>query len=117
MSISNTSTFQYIELICYPLSSSSCGYSANNNNGFYCYKTAGGYSNMVLGTDWSISTDASTGYPAMTHLDPGSNNLTYNLNNVMLEESYRRLYPVIRDTNNIILGGPTGWNIHNSVEH
>ena len=32
----------------------------------------------------------------------------------MLEESYRRIYPVIRDTNNIILGGSTGWNIQNS---
>ena len=29
----------------------------------------------------------------------------------MLEETYRRIYPVIRDTNNIILGG---WNIQNS---
>ena len=32
----------------------------------------------------------------------------------MLEESYRRIYPDIRDTNNIILGGSTGWNIQNS---
>ena len=32
----------------------------------------------------------------------------------MLEENYRRLYPVIRDTNNIMLGGSTGWNIQNS---
>ena len=69
ISITNTSTFQYIVLLCYPLSNLSCGYSTNNNNGFYCYKTAGGYSNMVLGTDWSISTDASTGYPAVTCLD------------------------------------------------
>ena len=32
----------------------------------------------------------------------------------MLEESYRRVYPVIRDPNNIILGGSAGWNIQNS---
>ena len=32
----------------------------------------------------------------------------------MLEESYRRIFPVVRDTNNIILGGSTGWNIQNS---
>ena len=32
----------------------------------------------------------------------------------MLEESYRRLFPVVRDTNNIILGGSSGWNIQNS---
>ena len=32
----------------------------------------------------------------------------------MLEENYRRLYPVIRDTNNIMLGGSTGWNIQNA---
>ena len=69
ISITKTSTFQYIVLICYPLSNSSCGYSSNNNNGFYCYKTAGGYSNLVLNTDWNISTDSSTGYPAITYLD------------------------------------------------
>ena len=110
ISIPNTSTFKYIVLICYPLSNSSCRYSINNNNGFYYYKTAGGYSNLVLNADWNISTDSSTGYPAITYLD-STNNLTYNLNNLMLEESYRRIYPVIRDTNNIILGG---WNIQNS---
>ena len=32
----------------------------------------------------------------------------------MLEESYRRIFPVVRDTNNIMLGGSTGWNIQNS---
>ena len=32
----------------------------------------------------------------------------------MLEESYRRIYLVIRDTNNIILGGSSGRNIQNS---
>ena len=69
---------------------------------------------MVLGTDWSNSIDASTGYPAVTYLDAGSNNLTYNLNNLLLEESYIRVYPVIRDTNNTMIGGSSGWNIQNS---
>ena len=32
----------------------------------------------------------------------------------MLEESYRMIYPVIRDINNIMIGGSTGWNIQNS---
>ena len=32
----------------------------------------------------------------------------------MLEESYRRIYPVIRDTNTIMIGGSSGWNIQNS---
>ena len=54
----------------------------------------------------NISTD-STGYPAIAYID-STNNLTYNINNLMLEESYRRIYPVIRDTNNIMIGG---WNI------
>ena len=88
----------------------------HNNNGFYCYKTAGGYSNLVLNTDWNISTDSSTGYPVITYLD-STNNLTYNLNNLMSEESYRRIYPVIRDTNNIIIGGSTGWTIQIQVVH
>jgi len=113
-SITNTSSFQYIVLISYPLSNSSCGYSTNNNNGFYCYKTAGGYSNLVLNSDWSVATDSSTGFPAITYLDSGSNNLTYNLNNLMLEEMYRRIYPTVHDTNNLFLGSTSGWNISNS---
>ena len=36
ISITHTSAFQYIVLICYPLSNSICGYSTNNYNGFYC---------------------------------------------------------------------------------
>ena len=32
----------------------------------------------------------------------------------MLEECYRTLYTVVRDTNDIMLGGNTGWNIQNS---
>ena len=95
------------------MSDYSCGYSTNNNNGIYCYTTAGEYSNLVLNTDWNISTDSTTGFPAITHLD-STNNLTYNLNNLMLEESYRRILPVVRDTNSIILGGSTGWKIQNS---
>ena len=78
ISITNASSFQCIVLICYPLSNSSCGYSTNNNNGFYCYKTAGGYSNLVLSTDWNISTDSSTGYPAITYLDSTNNLLMCN---------------------------------------
>ena len=38
ISITNTSTFQYVVLIWYPLSNSSCGYSTNTTNKFYCYK-------------------------------------------------------------------------------
>ena len=32
----------------------------------------------------------------------------------MLEESYRRIYPVEHDTNNLLLGSTSGWNISNS---
>ena len=32
----------------------------------------------------------------------------------MLEESCRRVYPVIRYTNNIMLSGSSGWKIQNS---
>ena len=38
ISITNTSTYQYIVLIAYPLSNSSCGFSTNNNNGFIVIK-------------------------------------------------------------------------------
>ena len=65
---------------------------------------------FTFNTDWNISTDSGTGYPAITYID-STNNLTYNSNNLMLEESCRRIYPVIRDANNVMLGG---WNIQNS---
>ena len=54
--------------------------------GFYYYKSAGGYSNLILNTDWNISTDSNTGYPAITCTD-STNNLTSILNNLMLEDT------------------------------
>ena len=71
------------------------------------------YSNLFLNTDQNISTDSNTGCPTITYLD-STNNLTNNLNNLMLEESCRRVYPVIRYTNNIMLSGSSGWKIQNS---
>ena len=102
-------------IICYLLSISSCGYWINNNNGFYCYKIAGGYLNLVLNIDWNISTDSSVGYSAITYF-ASTNNFTYNLNNLMLGESHRRIQKdtVIRDTNNIMVGGSSGRNTQNS---
>ena len=61
--------------------------------------STGGSSKLAADTDCSISSPAT------------NQALTYNLNHLMLEESSRRIYPVIRDTNNIIIGG---WNIQNS---
>ena len=68
----------------------------------------GGFTGLVSTTDFSISTDATTGYPDITYTNAISQNITYNFNNMLLYESYRRIYPVIRSTSNIKVGT---WNI------
>ena len=67
----------------------------------YSTTTTTGYA--VVGTDYSISSNATTGAPVITKLTTCTSNYSINTNNLLVEEAYRRLYPVIRDTNTIIL--------------
>jgi len=71
-------------------------------------------SNIVLtnGTDYTISTDSSTGYPDITYTDSPTVNVVYNELTLLLSEAYRRFFPVLRDSNNIVLGS---WNIKNNT--
>ena len=69
-------------------------------------------SGKYINTDYSITTDATTGYPKLTKL-LNTNTLNYaiNVDKIDSNEMYRRIYPVVRDTNNIVLGN---WNLQNS---
>ena len=80
----------------------------------------GNPSGLVSGTDYSIATDTATGSPKITYLDASAANLNYSLPMLVVSECYRRLYPVIRDSSDIVsaytstaLSGYTGWNIEN----
>ena len=64
---------------------------------------------MAMLADHPILTDATTGYPSINPSITGT--LTYNVDTVLVEESFKRLYPVIHDTNNLFSGGSTGWNV------
>ena len=116
VTITNSSSFQYIAIIAQNFASGSTEMFCNTSGGFYVEKAASGYSDLILGTDWSISTSVSSfGYPMITYSDSTTQNLTYNLNTLLLEEAYRRIYPVIFDTNTLYLGGSTGWKIYNDT--
>ena len=68
---------------------------------------AGGYNNLVNGTDYTVTT-AISGAPVITYTDSTISNLVYIENTLLLFEAYRRLYPVIHDTTNLFLSGGTG---------
>ena len=102
VAITNTSSFRYIVITVQDLSNSASGFSTNGG-GFWLMKTAGGYTNLVLNTDFTLATDATTGNPALTYTDSAASNLTYNLNTLLVEEAYRRIYPVIRSSGAIAL--------------
>ena len=46
--------------------------------GLQVYKNAGSTSGLINGTDFTVSTDASTGKPIIKYTDATTNNLTYN---------------------------------------
>ena len=59
---------------------------------------------LVQNTDFTVSSSSSTGAPVITYTDSTIlTSMTYNENLLLLSESYRRLYPVVRDKNTIKL--------------
>jgi len=73
-----------------------------------------------LNTDFTVTT-ASTGAPIITYTDSTTQNLTYNLDRLLISEAYRRFFPVIRNSSDLVLaststaltGYGTVWNIEN----
>lgn len=68
----------------------------------------GGFVGLYSGTDFNVAVDATTGYPTLTYINPISQSITYNYNNLLLHQAYNRLYPVVRSTSNIKIGT---WSI------
>ena len=58
---------------------------------------------LSAGVDFTVSTNSSYGYPQITYTSGVGRNLTYNLNTLALYELHRRIYPVIRSKNQIVL--------------
>jgi hypothetical protein len=122
VAITNTSQFQYIVILVQDATTTNSSYSTNNG-GFWVQKAAGGYNGLILATDWNISSSTTTGAPIITYADSTTQNLTYNVDTLLVEEAYRRLYPVVRSTSDIVLTSTsntlsgyasTSWNIENN---
>ena len=60
---------------------------------------------LVLGTDYNITTDASTGKPKLTFTNAGT--YYYNMDKLLLNESHKRLVNTIYDNNTIKLSDGT----------
>ena len=71
--------------------------------GYYAVYPAPSNTPIVCGTNYTISSKSSTGYPQITYTDSTTVNLTYDDIKVLLSEAYRRIYPVICDTKTIKL--------------
>ena len=97
--ISNSNTYRYVHFL---IEATGSGGECTTGT-FKVEHQAGGYSNLVAGTDYTVTSDITTGRPTITYTDATTANLTYNLNTLNVYEANRRLYPVIRDASNIIL--------------
>ena len=58
---------------------------------------------LLNNTNYTISTDSTAGLPKITYTDSTTNSLVVNEGQLLIYEAYRRIYPVIRDTNDINL--------------
>ena len=85
----------------------------------------GNYTNLVNGTGYTIASSASSGVPVISFTNSYTStcNMTYNETTLLLSEAYRRIYPVIRDSSDIVLATTstqltgytsTSWNIENN---
>ena len=64
----------------------------------------GTYANIFEPTNFTINSNSTTGYPQITRVT-GSGNVLVSLHNLNLFESYRRVFPTIRDASMKIQGG------------
>ena len=87
-------------------------YAQGTFSGLQIQSVGGGITTLTNNTDFTITSSTSNGAPIITYTDSTTNNLSYNLDTLLVSESYRRIYPVIHDTSNIFFGGSnTNWNI------
>jgi hypothetical protein len=113
-SVSNATSFRYIIF----MMSVSTGTNSIWPSNLQVQHASGGYANLINGTDFTIASSVTNGSPVINYTpqgaDPTTATLAYNENTLLLSEAYRRLYPVIYDTNNLRLGGQAGWNLQNN---
>ena len=60
-------------------------------------------SGLIKDTNFTLTTNASTGYPVITYTSATTSNLLYNYTMLIIQECHRRLFPVVRDKNSIFL--------------
>ena len=93
----NSNSFQYY---CVIVTTTSGNW---NMYGFYIgFSATNPVVTLVQNTDFTVSSSSSTGAPVITYTDSTIlTTMTYNENLLLLSESYRRIYPVVRDKNTI----------------
>ena len=55
---------------------------------------------LINATNYTLSTDSTTGIPLITYTDSITKDILFNYQRVLYSESQRRLFAVIWDTNN-----------------
>ena len=104
------STLQFIYVVM--LANCTAQYCQGTFSSLQIQSVGGNFSPLSINTDFAVTASTSNGAPIITYTDSTTNNLTYNLDTLLISESYRRIYPVIHDTSNIFFGGSnTNWNI------
>lgn len=73
--------------------------------------TGGTYVSIFEPSDFTISSDTN-GYPQVNR-STGTGAVVCSFSNLLVFEAYRRIFPVIRDTNDIRIGGT--WKVYNNV--
>ena len=117
--VNHLTLFQYVHIIM--SISPATGYATTYGGGIQVYHFAGNTTGLVNGTDYTVSSNVTNGVPAIKYTDVTTNTLYYNETTLLLSEAYRRLYPVIRDSSDIILSSTSTalsgygnvWNIEN----
>ena len=94
--IDSTSQFLYLHLF----------YTASNNFNTVTHPYTGSAittTNLVNTTDYSIDTNPATGYPRIQNIKVTNIQGYYNTLAILVYELFRRIFPVVRDKNTIVL--------------
>ena len=92
--ITDQTAYRYVHCL---ISGDQCNFGLTQ---FQVIRPAGTNSGLIKDSNFTLSSNASTGYPVITYTSATTTNLLYNYTMLMIQECYRRLFPVVRDTNN-----------------
>ena len=108
VTVTNSNAYQYVHIL--------VGENGGGVNRYYATGALAGiqiqsilvgYGPLVSSTDFTIATNTTNGYPQLTYTDASTIGCLINETCLLVEEAYRRLYPVVRDINKISLGTDT----------